>query len=59
MSRSVKQDYDKLRELQAEGRIITEAVPLHEASAEVIDILDVLASRIPAGLIELKERKAA
>jgi len=54
MTRSVKQDYDKLRALQAEGKVI-EAQPLEEAGAEVISILTGLIPKITAGLAKREE----
>lgn len=55
MSRSVKQNYEKLRELQAEGKVIVEAKPLSEAGADVIDILSRLIPRVVDGISRKKE----
>ena len=51
MTRSVKQDYDKLRQPAPQ----TEAQPLEEAGAEVISILTGLIPKITAGLAKREE----
>ena len=51
MSRSIKQDYDKLRKPAPKP----EAQPLEEAGAEVISILTGLIPKITAGLAKREE----
>ena len=51
MTRSVKQDYDKLRNPAPKP----EAQPLEEAGAEVISILTGLIPKITAGLAKREE----